>query len=262
MVKLDLNCDLGEGEPLSRTRALMRWITSANVACGGHAGDRRSMEACARLASSNGVRLGAHPGPWNRGDFGRGTARLAPDEFELLLLHQVGALEQIARANGLRLHHIKLHGALYHASEERAVLATRYAAAVKRFWPRAKIFARASGLVARVARGAGLTVWEEAFADRGYRDDGTLVPRDESNAVVTQTRIVIARVCGLLAKGGLTSESGKRIAIRPQTLCIHSDTPRATDLARAVANVLRADRKSTLGTPNSTHRMRSAAPPC
>src|ERR1041385_1844039 len=112
----------------------MRWVTSANIACGGHAGDRESMEACARLAKSNGVRLGAHPGPWDRVDFGRGSVRLSPDGLELLLLHRVGALERIAQSTGLRLHHIKLHGGLYHASEEQEALATRYAAVVRRFW--------------------------------------------------------------------------------------------------------------------------------
>ena len=93
------------------------------------------METCVRLARQHSVRLGAHPGPWSRNDFGRGPARFAPDAFELLLLHQVGALERVARANGVRLHHIKLHGALYHASDENEALAKRYVATVRRFWP-------------------------------------------------------------------------------------------------------------------------------
>ena len=186
-MKLDLNCDLGEGEPLSRTRSLMRWVTSANVACGGHAGDLPTMEACVRFAKQHGVRLGAHPGLWNRNDFGRDRAPLTPDGFELLFLQQVGALERVAHANGVRIHHIKLHGALYHASEEDEALAPCYAAVVKRFWPRARIYARAGGHVASVARRAGLVVWEEAFADRGYRGDGTLVPRTEPNALLAGT---------------------------------------------------------------------------
>jgi len=238
-MKLDLNCDLGEGEPLTRTRALMRWITSANLACGGHAGDLPTMEACVRLAKQHGVRLGAHPGPWSRGDFGRGHARPAPHEMELLLLHQVGALERVARRNGVPLHHIKLHGALYHASEEDDALAKRYVAAVKRFWPQAKIYARAEGRVVRVARRAGLVVWEEAFADRSYRDDGTLVPRDEPNALLTGVRVFVSRVRRLLETGEITTEGGKHLVLRPRTLCIHSDTPRAAQLARAAAKQLR-----------------------
>src|SRR2546422_474802 len=117
----------------------MHRVTSANVACGGHDGDLKSMEACVRLARQLGVRLGAHPGPWSRSDFGRGPARFVADEIELLLLHQVGALERVAQANGVRLHHIKLHGALYHASEENEALAKRYVAAVRRFWPQAVV---------------------------------------------------------------------------------------------------------------------------
>jgi len=239
-MKLDLNCDLGEGEPLSRTRALMRWITSANVACGGHAGKLRTMEACVRLAKQLGVRLGAHPGPWDRADFGRGRVRLVPDDFQLLLMYQVGALEKVAQANGVRLHHIKLHGALYHASEEDEVLAGRYAAVVKRFWPRAKIYARASGRVARIARGSGLAVWEEAFADRGYRDDGTMFARGEPNALVTDPMAVVERIRLLLDRGEIAAVSGRPFVLNPQTLCIHSDTPEAVRIARAVAEALRA----------------------
>jgi UPF0271 protein len=164
--------------------------------------------------------------------------RFAPDEFELLLLHQVGALEKVAQADGLRLHHIKLHGALYHASEENEALAKRYVATVRRFWPQAKIYARAGGRVARVALRAGLGVWEEAFADRGYRDDGTLVPRTERDALLTQADLVVERVRRLLDEGEVIATSGRRIALRPQTLCIHSDTPHAVQLAQAVAKML------------------------
>src|SRR5436309_15056078 len=135
-VKIDFNCDLGEGEPVARTRALMRWITSANVACGGHAGDLQTMERCVRLARQFKVRLGAHPGPWSRTDLGRGVVRVTPGELELLLIHQVSALDTVARRKGMTLHHIKLHGALYHATETNETLARRYVATVKRWWPR------------------------------------------------------------------------------------------------------------------------------
>jgi len=243
-VKLDLNCDLGEGEPLARTRALMLRVTSVNVACGGHGGDLQTMETCVRLASQQGVRLGAHPGPWSRNDFGRGIVQFEPDELELLLLHQVCALERVARANGARLHHVKLHGALYHASEESEALANRYAAAVARYWPQTKIYARAGGRVARVARRVGLVVWEEAFADREYREDGTLVPRTEPNAMLLQTNLVIERARRLFSDGAVIAASGKRIPLRPQTLCIHSDTPRAAQLVQAVVNALGGKFKS------------------
>ena len=237
-MKLDLNCDLGEGEPLARTRALMRWITSANVACGGHGGDAKTMEACVRLSKRYCVRLGAHPGLWSRSDFGRGQVDLSADELELLLLHQVNALVTIARAHSARLHHIKLHGALYHASESSEALARRYVASVARWWPRAIIYSQASGLVVRLARRSGVEAREEAFVDRAYQDDGSLVPRSEPAALITDTQSVIQRVRAVLDRGEIATVSGKRIGLRPQTLCLHSDTPRAVALSRALGKLL------------------------
>lgn len=242
-MKLDLNCDLGEGEPIARTRALMRWITSANVACGGHAGDAQLMEACVRLASAGGVRLGAHPGPWARSDFGRSAVSVTPDELELLLLQQVGALERIARAHRVRLHHIKLHGALYHATEADEALARRYLRVVRRWWPRCVVYARAGGLVARLARDIPsddrVTVWPEAFADRGYRDDGTLVPRGEPGALLETAGEVRARGQLLAAMGAVESVHGCRLKLQPRTVCVHSDSADAARRLRQLSELFK-----------------------
>ena len=237
-MKLDLNCDLGEGEALTRTRALMRWVSSANVACGGHAGNLATMRACVAMASQFCVRLGAHPGPLSRGDFGRTPIKITPDEMELLLLQQVGALERLARAEGVKLHHVKLHGALYHASETDGAVARRYVETMRRCWPGVKIYARAGGRVAALARRAGVTAWEEAYIDRGYRNDGSLLPRGERGALWTDIDDVVERVCLLLASGVIATESGKRLPCRPRTLCVHSDTPNVAFIARAVARLL------------------------
>jgi UPF0271 protein len=234
-MRIDLNCDLGEGEPLSRTRALMRWITSANVACGGHAGDLRTMERCVRLAKQFGVRVGAHPGPFSRTDFGRGRVVLTPDEFELLLLQQAGALEGVARRHDVKLHHIKLHGGLYHASEENAALGRRYVAVVRRCWPGCIIYVRAGGRMAVLARRAGIEAWEESFADRNYRDDGSLVPRARANAVIRSVRLIRERIKRLLTTGEVESISGRTLRLKPRTICLHSDTPNARRLAEALA---------------------------
>jgi UPF0271 protein len=238
-MKLDLNCDLGEGEPLARTRTLMRWISSANVACGGHAGDVNTMAACVRLAKQYRVRLGAHPGPWNRRDFGRGPVQITAEELELLLLHQVGPLERLARAEKVRLHHIKLHGALYHASEADDSLARRYLATVARWWPGAKIYARAGGTVARLAKGLDPEVWEEAFVDRAYQDNGSLVPRYKPGALLTSVGAVQRRVHTILDEGCVVTSSGRRLRVQPRSLCLHADTPHAAQLARVVARGLR-----------------------
>jgi UPF0271 protein len=234
-MQLDLNCDLGEGEPLSLIRALMRYIGSANVACGGHAGSLETMSACLRLAKKYKVRLGAHPGPWDREGFGRKALEMDAEELELLLLHQVSALEAVARSAGIKLHHIKLHGALYHATESDERLARCYVATVARWWPRAKIYAAAGGRVAQRCRLTKVEVWEEIFADRAYRNDGSLVPRHQPGAVISDLPEVLGRVERLLACGEIRSISGKRLEFHPQTLCVHSDTTDAGALARALA---------------------------
>jgi UPF0271 protein len=197
------------------------------------------MQACVRLARQVGVRLGAHPGPWNRTNFGRGHWHVTPDELELLILQQVGALGRIAQIQGTRLHHIKLHGALYHATEADAELGVRYVALVAKWWPSAKIYARAGGRVARLAKRFGAPVWEEAFLDRGYREDGSLIRRDKPGALLTRLDQVIQRVRDIVERAEITTSSGTRFRVQPQTLCLHSDTPRASRLARVVRELLK-----------------------
>lgn len=235
---VDVNCDLGEGEPRARTRALMRWITSANIACGGHAGSVDSMRACVRAAKQLDVRVGAHPGPWSRDDRGRGAIATTPVELTLLLLHQIGALAVIAAGEGVRLHHVKLHGGLYHAVESDARLTRAYLDCVSAHWPRAAVYALAGGRVARAAQRAGVRCLAEAFADRAYRRDGSLVSRTEPGALVDDVDAVEARVSGLTRGKGIAAVDGTRIMMRVDTICVHSDTPGAVRIARAVSQAL------------------------
>jgi UPF0271 protein len=227
-MRFDLNCDLGEGEPRARTEALMRTITSANVACGGHAGDIASMERCVALAKKCKVRLGAHPGAVDRAGFGRKELRIMPAELELLLLQQAGALERVAHGHGVKLHHIKLHGALYHATEQDNRLAKAYVAIVRRWWPNTVVYALAGGTVAKLAKSM---VWGEAFLDRNYLDNGTLVPRSERNALLKNVQEVCERV-EQLARGNVISVDGKVIRVNARTICVHGDTPRAVEFAK------------------------------
>jgi len=233
---MDLNCDLGEGEPAERTRALMRWITSANIACGGHAGDGRTMEFCVRTAAARGVRIGAHPG--TAAGFGREASPMTPEELECLLLHQVGGLVAVARSLGHSVAHVKLHGALYHAAEHETALAASYIGTVRRWFPRLRVFARAGGGVAEAARTAGLNVWEEAFLDRGYRADGTLVPRGDPGALLGDPATIRARIRDVRSGRGLLTESGGRLRLTPRTWCVHSDTPDSVRLVRIGAREL------------------------
>ena len=232
----DLNCDLGEGEPWVRTRALLRQVTSANVACGGHAGDALTMERVVVEAKALGVRLGAHPGV--PGAFGRGEVTLSPQQLQTLVLQQVGALDLLARRHGSRLHHIKLHGALYHAVESDNALGRAYVEAVARWFPKVTIYSRAGGLVLTLAHKAGITAWAEGFIDRAYRADGQLVPRNQDGALLTRTREITERLREWRQTGGWKSLEGPWIAVPAQTLCLHGDTPGAVALARAIRRAI------------------------
>ena len=212
----------------------MRVITSANVACGGHAGDIGTMERCVTLARKNKVRLGAHPGAMDQAGFGRRELRFTPAELELLLLQQVGALERVAHAHRVKLHHIKLHGALYHATERDERLAKAYVEIVRRWWPTLVVYAFAGGTVAKLA---GRTVWAEAFLDRNYLDNGTLVPRTASHALLQSIRKVRERVEQLERRTVITV-GGKVIRVSARTICIHGDTPRAMEWAKVASQRL------------------------
>ena len=226
-MKLDLNCDLGEGEPPVRTRALMRGIDSANIACGGHAGDLDTMTACLRLCREHGVRAGAHPGYPNRESHGRGEVRITPGEFGVLLLHQVGGIEVLARAEGVTLTHVKLHGTLYHATDQSPALAEAYLETMRAYWPSLIVVARLGGGVLALARRLRVPAWPEAFADRRYQPDGTLVPRGEPGACLTRLSEVRRQVLDLREQG------------LARTLCIHGDAPTAPMLARHIPQWLR-----------------------
>ncbi len=232
----DLNCDLGEGEPWARTRALLRQITSANVACGGHAGDALTMERVVVEAKALGVRLGAHPGV--PGAFGRGEVTLSPRQLQTLVLQQVGALDLLARRHGSRLHHIKLHGALYHAVENDEALGRAYVDAVIRWFPKVKIYARAGGLILTLAREVGVAAWAEGFIDRAYCANGQLVPRNQDGALLTRTQEITQRLREWRQTGGWKSLEGSWVAVPAQTLCLHGDTPGAVALARAIRRAM------------------------
>lgn len=234
----DVNCDLGEGEPPPRTRALLAHVTSVNLACGGHAGDAATMERITRLAVARGLRLGAHPGWPDRAGRGRADVAPRPAEFLTLLLQQVGALETVARRLGGALHHIKLHGALYHATDREPALADAYVRAMRRWWPGLAIFVRAGGATAGCARRLGVPVWEEAFLDRGYRRDGSLVPRGEPGALLP-ARDVPSRLAQL-ALGHVVAVDGARVPVRADTLCVHADSPGAPAIARAASAAQRS----------------------
>lgn len=236
-MKVDFNCDLGENEPLARTEELMRMVTSANIACGGHAGGVESMKACLRLAEQHGVKIGAHPGLPDRAGFGRGTGPVLAAELRLAVLQQVSALETLAGTTGATLHHIKLHGALYHLTEEDETLRDAFLSLVEECWPSVMLYALAGGRVVAGARRRGLRVWEEAFLDRGYLPNGQLVPRGEPGALLNGDIQLRERLNLLIKESRVKCTDGSFLKLQAQTLCLHADTPISTQV---LAGLLRA----------------------
>jgi UPF0271 protein len=233
----DLNCDLGEHEPARVTLQLMRHISSCNIACGGHAGSVKSMLRCARLAKERGVHIGAHPGI--AAGFGRTSSAVSVEEFSTLVMHQVGALDAIARQQKSRIHHIKLHGALYHAVEQDRSLRRAYISLVKAYWPRVWIYCLSGGKVARDAEAAGIRAKHEVFLDRNYRSDGSLVPRSEPDAVITEPGLLLDRVRRLLQEGVLHAIDGTPLKLQADTCCVHGDTAGAAALLGKAAAILK-----------------------
>ena len=239
MRQVDLNADVGEGLP-DVDAALLALVTSANIACGLHAGDPHTMRKTVALAVRHGVAVGAHPGFDDREGFGRRPVQLSAIELADLILYQLGALDAIARAEGAALHHVKPHGALYNQGERDETLAVDIITAVRTFDPQLRLVGRAGSAMARAAARLGHPFTAEAFADRRYRADGSLVARSEPGAVLTQPDKVAAQVRRLVTEGEVLSDDGTRVPVAFETLCLHGDTPGAGALAARILQELRA----------------------
>jgi 5-oxoprolinase (ATP-hydrolysing) subunit A len=239
MRQLDLNADVGEGQP-DVDAALLALVTSANIACGLHAGDPHTMRKTVALAVRHGVAVGAHPGFDDREGFGRRPVQLGAIEIADLILYQLGALEAVARAEGAALHHVKPHGALYNQAERDETLAVELITAVRKFDPHLRFVGRAGSAMARAAGALGHPFTAEAFADRRYRAEGSLVARSEPRAVLTQPDDVAAQVRRLVTQGEVLADDGTRVPVAFETLCLHGDTPGAPALAARILQELRA----------------------
>ena len=237
MRQLDLNADVGEGDP-DADAALLRLVTSANVACGLHAGDPQTMRATVALAVNQGVAVGAHPGFDDREGFGRRPMHLSAADIKGLMLYQLGALDAIARSEGATLRHVKPHGALYNQAEVDGALAAAIIAAIRVFDPRLRLVGRAGSAMARTAKALGHPFTPEAFADRRYRSDGSLLPRSEPAAVLTDTEQVAQQVRSLVTHGEVVASDGSRVPTAFETLCLHGDTPGAAVLATRIRREL------------------------
>lgn len=228
---VDLNADVGEGMD---DAALMPYLTSANVACGLHAGDPAVMDATVAQALARGVSIGAHPGYPDRENFGRIRMDLPPEAIEGLVLYQIAALEGFVRARGARLVHVKPHGALYHAGAESAEIARAIAAGIRRAGESLTVVAQPGSRLLDAAREAGLPAAKEAFADRRYRADGRLVSRADPDALLTDPDEAAAQAVSLARDGFVIARDGSRLEIEADTICLHGDTPGAPEIARRI----------------------------
>jgi UPF0271 protein len=228
--QLDLNADVGEGEP-GIDEALIPLMSSVNIACGLHAGGPATMSASVKLALHNGVAIGAHPGYADREGFGRRPRQHSAAEVLELIIFQLGALAAIARAQGALLGHVKPHGALYNQAENDAGLAEIIVAAIRSFDPRLRLVGRAGSAMHRAAARMSHPFTAEAFADRRYQPDGSLLPRSEPGSVLIDAREAVAQVRSLVTEGEVRASDGSRVKVAFETLCLHGDTPGAPQLA-------------------------------
>ncbi|HEX5474241.1 MAG TPA: 5-oxoprolinase subunit PxpA [Vicinamibacterales bacterium] len=241
--RIDVNCDMGESFGAWRLGAdadVMPSITSANVACGFHAGDPAVMRETIRLAKAAGVAVGAHPGFADLAGFGRRDLRASPAEIEDAVLYQVGALSAMARAEGVRLHHVKAHGALYTMAARERPLADAIARAVAAFDSALVLYGLPGSALLDAGRAAGLGVAAEGFADRAYEPDGSLTPRSIAGAVIHDPAVVVARALRMVEEAVVLTRSGAEVPLTIDTICVHGDTPGAAGLTRQLRAALTA----------------------
>ena len=239
---VDLNCDMGESFgawTLGQDAAVLPFVTSANIACGFHAGDPGVMRRTVRAALRHGVAIGVHPGLPDLVGFGRRNLDISAEEAFDMVAYQLGALGAVARAEGGRLHHLKPHGALYNMAATNAALAQAIAEAVHRVQPELVLYGLAGSELTKAGERLGLQTAHEVFADRTYQADGTLTPRRQPDALVTSADDALAQVLRLVREGKVRSQQGPDVALRADTVCLHGDGPHALEFARRLHGALR-----------------------
>ena len=243
MRSIDLNCDLGDGSPAESTQTiedLLSLVSSANIACGLHAGDPSTVAATVRLAVQKGVAIGAHPGFADREGRGRRSMEVTPPQIYDLVLYQLGAVGAFARAEGARLRHVKPHGALYNMAAKDRGLADAIAAAVKAFDPTLRLVGPGGSELLRAADSAGLPFASEVFADRRYEPDASRTPRGQAGALIEDEAVAVAQALRLITEGRVRAVDGRDIGILADTLCLHGDSAHAVSLARSLRTALHA----------------------
>ncbi len=236
-MRIDLNCDLGEGA--GHDEELMPLITSANIACGAHAGDRATMRQMMELAARHGVAIGAHPGFADREHFGRRELAITELELRTMLAEQFESFRQVARETKRTVSHVKYHGALYNLAARDPAIAKVVVEALFQLEPRPVLMAPAGSVLERVAREHGdVRVVAEGFADRTYRADGTLTSRARPDALITDEAVAVAQVLRMVREGVVRSIDGPEVPMRVETICLHGDGQHAVAFARRLRREL------------------------
>lgn len=239
--KIDLNCDMGEAFgawPMGNDSVLMELISSANIACGFHAGDATIMRKTAQLAIEKNVAVGAHPAFPDLQGFGRRNMQLSPQEVYDICVYQIGAMFGTVRALGGKLHHVKPHGALYNMAAKDAALAKSIAQATKAIHPDLILYGLSGSHLITEAEKIGLRTASEVFADRTYQNDGSLTPRTQANAMIESTQKAVNQVIMMIEKQAVISTEGKEVGLKADTVCIHGDGIHAVEFARELRNTL------------------------
>ena len=237
--RIDFNCDLGEG--CGNDAAILPHVTSASIACGGHAGDEATMRETLRLCREHGVAAGAHPSYEDREHFGRRVLDVAPAEVARMVRDQIVRLRSIARAEGIPLAHVKPHGALYNVAADDRAVADAIAATVADIDPTLALYALSGSALAQAGTERGLRVAHEVFAERGYDARGRLRPRGTPGAVIESLDEAVSQVRRLALQGAVVAADGRIVHLRADTLCLHGDRHDAAEFARAVRAALEAD---------------------
>ncbi len=241
MYKVDLNSDLGESfgnYTLGKDEEILKYITSANIACGWHAGDPLVMDKTIEMAKENNVEVGAHPGFLDKMGFGRREINITPLELKNYIKYQIGALTAIAKGHEKRIQHVKVHGAMYNMAAKDKVLAEAVAAAVYEVDPELILLGLANSELIKAGEALGLKVAHEVFADRAYETDGTLVSRAKKGAVIHDKAIVADRILTMIKENKVKSIEGQWIHIQADSICVHGDTKEALDFVKDIKEKL------------------------
>jgi len=244
MQSIDLNCDMGEAfgnYPMPNDEILMDYISSANIACGFHAGDPEVMQRTVNLAIKKGVAIGAHPGLPDLQGFGRRNMKITPNEAYQITLYQTGSLYGFVKAAGGKLNHVKPHGALYNMAAADASLAKAIAQAVFDFDSTLILYALAGSEMIKAAENLGLVAASEVFADRTYQSNGQLTPRTEENALITDEKLAIEQVLSMVQNQYVIATDNQKINLKAETLCLHGDGIHAVDFAKRISEKLKSE---------------------